>query len=105
MARNLCRSSCCDVVAHLGDMRGKPVEFRRYADGQVFIGVRWNCPRCDTAYFLFWRDTSDDAYGQPYRPRFTLDLSYYESFNDEHGDPDHVGCLCLDDAEDIQWVW
>jgi len=30
MSRNLCQSSCCDNVLRISDLRGKPIEFRRY---------------------------------------------------------------------------
>jgi hypothetical protein len=39
---------------------------------------------------------------------FVIDLSYYDSFNDEPGEPSEMEnprYLCLDNAEDIQEVW
>lgn len=80
MSRNLCRSHCCDNTVRLSDMRGKPIEFRRYGSYAPHIGCRWDCPTCGTAYFAWWRD--GDAYPSP--PSFVIDLAYYESFNDEH---------------------
>ena len=105
MSRNLGQSSCCNTVARLSDMRGKPVEFRRYNNGMVHIGVKWACPECGTLYFLSWHDRTYQAERGRYVSRFALDLSYYESFNDEPGEPGEVRHLCLDDATDIQEVW
>lgn len=65
-------------------MRGKPIEFRRYGKEPPHIGTRWDCPECQTAYFVIWRDAIWSSYGSGYCRGFVLDLSYYESFNDEH---------------------
>ena len=99
MSRNLCRSTCCNNTVRLSDLRGKPIEFRRFSTEPPKIGTRWDCPTCGTAYFAIWWDLARG---------FVIDLSYYESFNDEPGElseienPRH---LCLDDAEDIQEIW
>lgn len=79
MSRNLGRSYCCENFVRLEDMRGRPIEFRRYTKYSPHIGCRWDCPTCGTVYFAWWRD-SIDANGVS----FVIDLSYYESFNDEH---------------------
>lgn len=55
MSRNLGTSSCCGIVVRLSDLRGKPVEFRAYGAYAPQIGVRWDCPKCSTAYFVIWR--------------------------------------------------
>lgn len=86
MSRNLCRSYCCKNIVRLSDLRGKPIEFRRYASYQPHIGTRWDCPTCKTAYFAWWRDAE---YGEN-EHRFVIDLSYYESFNDEHDTDEKV---------------
>ncbi len=60
---------------------------------------------------MIWRDAEwRRLYGNKWETirGFVLDLSYYESFNDEPGDraemesPRH---LCTDNAEDIQEIW
>ena len=119
----------------LMDIIGKPLEARRYGPYAPSFGTKWTCPGCRTAYFViirqgdkFWASTWDahnavDFGGNPNPNRgrfvhkypdgheeqtgyFVLDLSYYESFNDEHGpDPDERRHLLEDDAEDVQWVW
>ena len=154
MSRNLCTSSCCENVVRLEDIRGRPIEFRRYGRYAPTIGTRWDCPTCGTAYFVIWRhsdtfwgkegirkgyhkaDIIDYAaeYGRGSDPRpneykgrffiesnfqgethveetgtFTLDLSYYESYNDEHSYSKDVTSkpahLCEDNAEDVQVEW
>lgn len=106
MARNLCTSQCCNTIVRLSDLRDKPIEFRRYPGDVVHIGTRWVCPECGTVYFAFWRDRSEYSIMGVWTPKFVIDLSYYESFNDEHGDdPAERRHMCLNDATDIQWVW
>lgn len=107
MSRNLCTSSCCENVVRLPDLRGKPIEFRQYANDPPKIGTRWDCPSCGKAYFAIWRDAEWSYQSNNWIRGFVIDLSYYESFNDEHSDspldnPEH---LCLDDAEHFQEVW
>lgn len=113
MSRNLCTSSCCGNTVRLSDLRGKPIEFRRYHDAPPAIGTKWTCPDCGTVYFVIWRDAQwSIEYGDWVRG-FVLDLSYYESFNDEHrydDDGNVVGLdepwyLCQDNAEIRQTVW
>ena len=110
MSRNLCRSFCCNNTVRLSDLRGKLIEFRRFHTEPPHIGTRWDCPTCSTAYFAIWRDAE---YGyvngkmQVIRG-FVIDLSYYESYNDEPGklsEIENPRYLCLDDAEDIQEIW
>lgn len=84
MSRNLCTSSCCGNTVRLSDLRGKPIEFRQYSNEPPHIGTRWDCPTCLTAYFVIWRDGLGDSSSRGYSRRFVLDLSYYESYNDEH---------------------
>ena len=107
MSRNLCASGCCGVTCNLSDLRGKPIEFRRYYKEAPHIGTKWTCPVCGADYFAIWH--RDDQYDGPSSSRFTIDLSYYESFNDEHGDPLEPGekpaYLCEDDAKDAYWHW
>lgn len=110
MSRNLCRSTCCDNTVRLSDLMGKPIEFRRIGTDPPYIGTRWDCPTCGTAYFTIWRDAQwGYVNGKMQVVRgFVIDLSYYESFNDEPGDPSEIENprhLCLDDASDFQEVW
>ena len=105
MSRNLCTSYCCNNLVKLSDLRGKPIEFRRYYDEPVVIGTKWICPTCQNAYFVWWRDATTDPQQGVIRG-FVLDLSYYDSFDDEPSSrmvstPYH---LCLDNAEDNQTV-
>lgn len=125
---------CGEHTVKLTDILGKPLEARRYGPYAPAFGARWDCP-CGVAYFViirqgdaFWSSTWDahnsvDFGGRvnPQRGRFVhkyedgheeqtgyfvLDLSYYESYNDEHGaDLNERRHLLEDDAEDVQWVW
>lgn len=101
MSRNLLSSSCCGNIVRLADLRGQPIEFRRYGSEPVAIGTKWICPSCQTAYFSIWRG----GYDEPI-PKFVIDLSYYDTFNDEPGlEPvDAPLHLCLSNAEDNQNV-
>lgn len=106
MSRNLLRSSCCGNIVRLAHLRGQPIEFRRYAKDPVVIGCKWTCPSCTTNYFAMWRDAIWIGGYDEETPKFAIDLSYYETFNDEYAlspveDPWH---LCLDDAQDNQKV-
>jgi len=125
MSRNLARSSCCDNVVRLPDIIGRPIEVRRSGPYAPVIGTRWDCPTCTTAYFVIWRTNEENrrgtvnpqipGSGQEWLGTFTLDLSYYESYNDEHGDPEFLAAvlsgelqpsgLVVGAAEDAQWVW
>lgn len=106
MSRNLLSSSCCGNIVRLADLRGQPIEFRRYGSEPVAIGTKWVCPSCRTAYFAWWNDAVwKGGYDEP-TPKFAIDLSYYETFNDELalervGEPLH---LCLSNADDNQNV-
>jgi hypothetical protein len=107
MSRNLCQSSCCGNILRLSDLRGKPIEFRRYYKSPPVIGTKWDCPTCKTAYFAWWRD-AQWQYSTTNFTNFVIDLSYYESFNDEPGYPEDMENprhLCLDNAEDVQDIW
>lgn len=108
VSRNLCTSSCCDNTVRLSDLRGKPIEFRRYGKEPPLLGTRWDCPACGTAYFAIWRGAEFRNHNHHWG-NFVIDLSYYESFDDEHGDLpaglDNPAYLCLDDAEDTQETW
>lgn len=109
MSRNLCKSSCCDNIVRLSDLRGKPIEFRRYGDSPPVIGTRWDCPTCATVYFAWWRCAEWKEYKKDFGD-FVIDLSYYATFNDEPDydntiDLDNPRYLCIDDAEDRQDVW
>ncbi len=63
MSRNLLTSSCCGNIVRLDDLRGQPIEFRRYGSEPVAIGTKWVCPSCKAAYFaialLLWYQTFD----------------------------------------------
>lgn len=104
MSRNLLTSSCCGNIVRLEDLRGRPIEFRRYSHKPVVIGTKWVYPSCSTAYFMIWHpaqwERGEVSVG------FILALSYYDTFGDELSlkpvdEPKH---LCLDSAEDIQKV-
>jgi len=164
MSRNLCSSFCVECghgPVRLSDLRGKPIEFRRYYSSAPELGCRWDCPNCGTAYFAIWRineefwsreslangQWKDPVYRLPdgsTHPNteagrfaientfsfggvqqttatntgcFTIDLSYYETYNDEpiyddEGSKDAIRSgieaprhLCTDNAEDVQWDW
>ena len=110
MSRNLCRSSCCDNVVRLGDLRGKLIEFRKYFDSPPDIGTRWDCPTCKTAYFAHWLSPKWDYRTSRYTRGFVLDLSYYATYNDEPDYDNKIGLdtpnfLYLGDDEDNQDVW
>lgn len=100
MSRNLLSSSCCGNTVRLADLRGQPIEFRRYGIEPVAIGTKWVCPSCRTAYFAIWQGGYDE------QPKFAIDLSYYDSFNDEPAvEPvDEALHLCLNNADDNQNV-
>jgi hypothetical protein len=57
MASNLCSSFCveCGRKPLLAELSGKPVEFRRTGRYAPAMGVRWDCPDCETAYFVYYR--------------------------------------------------
>lgn len=146
MSRNLCTSGCCGVLAKIGDLVGKPVEFRRYARYAPEMGTKWTCPKCGRDYFAIWRKKEefwgkssinqahlpmiDYGYGQPrtnteqgrfyieyewegktHREEtgyFVIDLSYYESFNDEPGAALREGerpSYWCEQADDTQLSW
>lgn len=149
MSRNLATSTCVDCdnpePVRLTDLIGKPVEFRSLGNSPPEMGARWDCPKCDRAYFAIWRpatwdhskyvtrenfdilqadpafplqfdsyETMKRAYGVPldansgsefWSAGFVIDLSYYESFNDEPGNPDERRGLVESDMEEWQWVW
>lgn len=136
MSRNLATSKCvkCFHKFTLSDLRGKPIEFRRYGPYPPEMGCRVDCP-CGAVYFAFirmdykfwpkecldsgeWKDGSRDKsvdgrfarethYGAENTGCFTIDLSHYDSFNDEEGDGDmdNPAHLCLDNADDAEWIW
>jgi hypothetical protein len=87
-------------------MRGKPIEFRRYLHYAPELGTKWICPICGTEYFAIWRRSNENEWADG-RGRFTLDLSYYESYSDEHDDEpgEKPAYLCEDNAEDVLWHW
>jgi hypothetical protein len=110
LSRNLAASGCCGVTVQLADIRGKPIEFRRYYEEAPRLGTKWTCPHCRTDYFVIWhRFENFTGRGGMGDSRFTLDLSYYGSYNDERGDPLMSGerprHLCEDNAEDVYWHW
>jgi hypothetical protein len=92
MARNLCTSSCCGNVVRLSDLRGKPIEFRRYDANPPVLGTRWNCPSCNTAYFACWKEGT----------KFAIDLFFYESFDNEHDYDDALMALDVGIEPDVR---
>lgn len=108
MARDLFTSSCCGNIVRLADLRGQPIEFRRYCSEPVAIGTKWVCPSCKTAYFAWWNDAVwRGGYDEP-TPKFAINLCYYATFSRDKprrkeldSEPKH---LCLDNAEDNQKV-
>lgn len=108
MSRNLTTSSCCGNILRLSDLRGKPIEFRKYYKYAPRIGTKWTCPTCSTVYFAIWRSYDKYSGEADEAGRFVIDLSYYESYNDEHHehiDVDNPAYLCTDNAEENQWIW
>lgn len=154
MSRNLCSSFCtqCGYHVRLSDLRGKPIEFRRYRPYCPTIGCRFDCA-CGTSYFAMYRH-HEKYWGDPryafeetlncgpgvelpntlkgkfvlkynnYEGEekleetgcYTVDLSYYESYNDEpvYDEAERAAIksgekppwhLCMDDAEEHEWVW
>lgn len=159
MSRNLCTSSCpkCNYTLRLSDIRGKPIELRRYGRYAPQIGTRFDCA-CGEVYFVIWRrsdsywgretlrsgewknpqlmDPAGRVHSNPEAGRFafetpipgpkgevrteetgtfTLDLSYYETYDDEKCYSQHEqevregkrppAHLCTDNAEDVQLLW
>lgn len=149
MSRNLCTSSCphCGYLVRLSDLRGKPVEFRRYSQYAPVLGVKFDCT-CGKIYFAAWEhkhtmwgygDLESGRWNEPTfnftihgKPvsvanydqgryafktasgdledmgSFSIDLSYYESYNDEEGMPlkdgEEPAYLCKDNAEEAQRI-
>lgn len=56
MSRIMPTSTCpeCGYVFRLEDLRGKPIEFRRYSRFAPHIGCKVTC-RCGIDYFVSWR--------------------------------------------------
>ncbi len=78
MSRNLLSTSCVECNADRvtrSKLIGAPLEFRKYYNEPPVPGVPWTCSACNTKYFviLSFNHSGFDE----------LDLSYYESFNDE----------------------
>lgn len=141
MARNLGKSFCdCGRVFKLSDLRGKPIEFRRYAHYIPQMGCKVECDQCGEVYFAYihrteqywdersikdgsWKDVrkhhdmagrfaiefDSKIFGKSVSQTgaFTIDLSYYDSYNDEktYEKPEKPWHLCEDDAEDVEWMW
>ena len=106
MSRNLQSSACCGSIIRLSDLRGKPIEFRRYGCEPVTIGTKWVCPSCKTSYFAWWCDAVWQGGFDVSTPKFAIDLSYYYTLDDEQV-PEPINeprYLCLDNAEDNQNV-
>ena len=136
MSRNLGTSKCpnCGYKFTIDDLRGKPIEFRRYSKFTPKMGCRLDC-KCGEVYFSYlhyehtywsreallsgdWENKEKypefagkfaaEGFMGPYNTGcFTIDLSYYDSYNDEKGDGDmeNPWHLCEDKAEDVEWVW
>lgn len=112
MARNLCTSYCCHTHVTLADLVGKPIEFRAVGGDPPVLGTRWDCPECGTAYFAFWRNAEWSHHYNDWGPGYVIDLSYYESYNDEHrydGEGNVTGldspwCVVTNDDK-WQWAW
>ena len=111
MSRNLCTDTCvCGKYQFsLKDFVGKPIEFRKYGPYVPHMGCKLFCPECGKIYFgwvricdHFW-ETPEDAFNLiigrekdkgKFVHRFSdghleqtgyyqIDLSFYETFNDE----------------------
>lgn len=69
----------------LHDLAGKAVELRAIGKYVPVIGVRFDCPRCQTAYFAHYRTRGDcaDCYHETNEQSWEIDLSYWASYNDE----------------------
>ena len=76
------------------------------AKDPVVIGTKWTCPTCSTNYFACWNSAVWQGGIDEPTPKFAIDLSYYETFNDEpaRAPVDEPWHLCLDDAQDNQNV-
>lgn len=84
MSRNLLATRCadCDKASiTIQNLIGKKLEFRQYYEEVACPGVPWTCPNCHTKYFVMI-----ERYYSEYEHiwKLRLDLSYYESYNDEH---------------------
>lgn len=69
----------------LHDLAGKPVELRAIGKYVPVLGTRFDCPRCQTAYFACYRTRGDcaDCYDEYSEQTWEVDLSYWASYNDE----------------------
>lgn len=93
MSRNLSADHCvlCGYgPVTIADVAGKPVELRSMGRYVPKIGVRWDCPRCGTAYFAHWRTRGDcigchisSVYPDDFQGTWEVDLSYWSTYNDE----------------------
>lgn len=81
MSRNLVQDYCpaCEHTVVVEELAGCKIELRQYHHEPVRALVKYKCPTCSLK-LLVWLDSFDSI----------IDLSYYESFNDEpnsEGDP------------------
>lgn len=119
MSRNL-SSDRCVRCGHgpvtLADIAGKPVELRGYGKYVPTIGVRWDCPECQTAYFAAYRTRGDcigcsiaGVYPPDYPGTWEIDLSYWVTYNDEADERDLAGrdsppaCLVTEGHEHLRF--
>jgi hypothetical protein len=99
MSRNICEDTCsCGYQFGIPDFVGKPIEFRQYSNDAPVAGVKLPCPTCDIVYFgwYYYREPNEL---NDYKGRYNIDLSFYESFNDE-GSGENVenpAYLCVSD--------
>jgi len=80
MSRNLCKDQCCGHRIGLADLAGKPIEFRKYYDYSPHPGVKWLCPICNRAYFV-WIRTGHTNWGNDLKEQFDKDLIDYGGGN------------------------
>ncbi len=88
MSRSFGTSTCIMCGNHtfdLGDLRGKPIEFRKYYDEPPVIGAGCDCPICGQKYFVQFKPAeyslAPPAYGK--WGKASLDLSFYNTFDDK----------------------
>lgn len=92
MSRNLCTDTCVECNNYtfgIADMVGKPIEFRQYSFYNPNLGCRLDCPECGRAYFAwvyFYDPTGAGHHPPDYPGSYRIDLSFYESYNDEPDD-------------------
>ena len=82
MSRNCCDNRCpeCRRLIECIDLEGDVVELRRYYNEPIRALIKHKC-NCGQL-LLVWLDSHADGW-----TKGGIDVSYYESFNDEPGEP------------------